>query len=101
MLRRKTIGDVKISSNACIKLFLSAASRKILITKEKTVININEGTAEHTSLSKLRSFVPIKVRTFFEISYIFVFLKLEKNFILLNLPPIKNMKKDASFNPRP
>ena len=86
------MGASIIRPNARAKLFLSAASRKILITNENTNININEGAAEQTKLSKLRSLDEQKESTFFVPPQIAAPLVLEKIFILPNLPPKKHEK---------
>jgi hypothetical protein len=92
MFTRKTIGASKIRPKARAKLFLSAASRKMLITKENIKMKINEGAAEHINLSKLRSFAAQKPNTFLMPPQIVAQLNFEIIFILPNIPPFKQEK---------
>ena len=75
------MGASMIRPNACAKLFLSAASRKMLITKENINMNMKEGAEEHTRLSKLRSALLQKERPVLIPPQIFVPIVLKENFI--------------------
>ena len=61
--RANIIGEDTQSENAATKLFLSAASRKMFMTKEKISINRNDCMGEQTKLSNFLRQVFINDKT--------------------------------------